>query len=200
MALGTATVVAGAGLLAADDASARARPEQIGAVLRDPGGVAVGVVSFAATKTGTRVTAALQRNQYVTPGEFHGFHIHANDNPANGTGCAADPTAASTTWFISADGHLATSAETHGDHAGDMPSPLVGRDGSAVLFFTTDRFTPADVVGRAVVLHAGRDNFGNVPVGPAPDQYTANSDIALGKTANTGNAGDRVACGVVVAR
>jgi Cu-Zn family superoxide dismutase len=63
--------------------------------------------------------------------------------------------------------------------------------------FTTDRFTPAGVVGRAVVLHAGPDNFGNVPMGSAADQYTANSPAAVVKTQATGNSGDRVACGVV---
>jgi Cu-Zn family superoxide dismutase len=195
MALGTATVVAGAGLLVADQASAR--PEQVRAVLRDPSGAAVGVVTFAKAGSGTRVTAALQRNPYVAPGDFHGFHVHANDNPANGTGCTADPAAPSSTWFVSADGHLAGYGETHGHHAGDMPSPLIARDGTAILFFTTDRFTPAAVVGRAVVLHAGPDNFGNVPMGSAPDQYTANSTAAVTKTQGTGNSGDRVACGVV---
>ena len=40
-----------------------------------------------------------------SPG-FHGFHIHANDDPANGKGCIADPAQAPSTWFVSADGHL----------------------------------------------------------------------------------------------
>ena len=52
------------------------------------------------------------------------------------------------------------------------------------------------MIGRAVVLHAGPDNFGNVPVGPNADQYTAGS-TALAKTQATGNAGDRFACGVI---
>jgi Cu-Zn family superoxide dismutase len=198
MALGTAAVLAGASLLVADEAGAR--PQEIGAVLRDPSGAAVGVVTFAKAGSGTRVTAAMQRNRYVAPGEFHGFHVHANDNPANGTGCVADPAAAPSTWFVSADGHLAGSGKTHGDHAGDMPSPLIARDGTAILMFTTDRFTPSSVVGRAVVLHAGADNFGNVPTGSAADQYTANTPAATAKTQATGNAGDRVACGVVRAR
>jgi Cu-Zn family superoxide dismutase len=198
MALGTAAVLAGASLLVADEAGAR--PQEIGAVLRDPSGAAVGVVTFAKAGSGTRVTAAMQRNRYVAPGEFHGFHVHANDDPANGTGCVADPAAAPSTWFVSADGHLAGSGKTHGDHAGDMPSPLIARDGTAILMFTTDRFTPSSVVGRAVVLHAGADNFGNVPTGSAADQYTANTPAATAKTQATGNAGDRVACGVVRAR
>jgi Cu-Zn family superoxide dismutase len=198
MALGTATVLAGAGLFVADEASARS--EEVGAVLHDPRGATVGVVTFSKAGSGTRVTAAMQRNPYVAPGKFHGFHVHANDNAANGTGCAADPKAAPSTWFVSADGHLAGTGGTHGDHAGDMPSPLIARDGTAILMFTTDRFTPSSVVGRAVVLHAGADNFGNVPTGSAADQYTPNTPAATAKTQATGNAGDRVACGVVRVR
>jgi Cu-Zn family superoxide dismutase len=52
-------------------------------------------------------------------------------------------------------------------------------------------------VGRAVVLHAGPDNFGNVPVGAVSDQYAPNSTSATEKTVKTGNAGDRVACGLI---
>jgi Cu-Zn family superoxide dismutase len=198
MVVGAAAVVGGAGLLVADRATAGS--QQVGAVLRDPSGAAVGVVTFTRAGHGTRVTALLRRNPYVAAGEFHGFHVHANDDPANGTGCVADPEAPASTWFVSADGHLASPGQSHGDHTGDLPSPLVARDGSATLVFTTDRFTPAAVVGRAVVLHAGRDNFGNVPTGAAPDQYTPNSPAASTKTAATGNAGDRVACGIVRTR
>ena len=50
---------------------------------------------------------------------------------------------------------------------------------------------------RVVILHANPDNFGNVPTGPAANQYTANSQAATTATANTGNAGNRVACGVI---
>jgi Cu-Zn family superoxide dismutase len=195
MVLGTTAALVGAGVVVADRASARS--EQVGAVLRDPSGAAVGSVTFARAGHGTRVTAVLQRNGYVAAGAFHGFHVHANDKPDNGRGCVADATAPSSTWFVSADGHLAASGQTHGDHVGDLPSPLVTLDGSAILVFVTHRFTPAAVVGRAVVLHAGPDNFGNVPTGTMPDQYTPNSPAAVAKTQATGNAGDRVACGVV---
>ena len=79
-----------------------------------------------------------------------------------------------------------------------MPSPLVLADGTATLTFTTERIDTVQLVGRAVILHFGPDNFGNVPVGDAPDRYTPNSPAATDKTAKTGNAGDRVACGVVL--
>jgi superoxide dismutase, Cu-Zn family len=59
----------------------------------------------------------------AAPGAFHGFHIHANDDPANGSGCIADPAMAPSTWFVSVDGHLKHDpAEMHGGHAGDLPT------------------------------------------------------------------------------
>lgn len=192
----SATVMsAAAAMLVGNQASAD--DDSLRAVLRDPAGHVVGTVRFTIDDDSTRVRAVLRPNAYVTAGAFHGFHIHANDDPVNGTGCIADASQTSATWFVSADGHLAEPGETHGHHAGDMPSPLVQADGTALLVFTTDRVEPADLVRRAVILHAGPDNFGNVPTGPALDQYTANSAAATDKTAKTGNAGDRVACGLV---
>jgi superoxide dismutase, Cu-Zn family len=123
--------------------------------------------------------------------------VHANNDPANGSGCVADAAQPSSTWFVATDGHFSKPGQTHGDHAGDLSSPLVSADGTAMLRFTTDRFKPSDVRGRAVILHASPDNFGNTATGTAADQYTANSPAAIDKTQKTGNAGDRVACGVV---
>ena len=78
-----------------------------------------------------------------------------------------------------------------------MPSPLVLADGSARLKFTTDRLDPATLAGKAVILHAKPDNFGNVPVGDALNQYKPNDPAATDLTARTGNASDRVACGLI---
>ena len=61
----------------------------------------------------------------------------------------------------------------------------------------TDRFSIDELDGRAVVLHAGPDNFGAVPLGPGPDQYTPNGPAAVDATGKTGNAGKRIACGVI---
>ena len=156
-----------------------------------------GTVTFSAVTGGTEVDVKLVGNKAVKPGTFHGIHVHANDDPANGEGCKADPAMAAPSWFTAVDGHLKAGTATHLDHTGDFPSVLVGKDGTASLRFTTDRFTPAEVVGKAVVLHASPDNFGNVPVGTLPDQYTANAEAATTKTSGTGNAGDRMACGLI---
>jgi Cu/Zn superoxide dismutase len=79
-------------------------------------------------------------------------------------------------------------------HEGDLPSLLVKRNGTATLRATTDRFTLGDLRdrdGSAVMVHAGADNYANIPPRYAPtgpDQ----------ETLDTGDSGDRVACGRIV--
>jgi Cu-Zn family superoxide dismutase len=163
------------------------------ALLRDANGAVVATVVFTTFGSGSLVTAVAR---IPTPG-VHGFHVHANDNPANGEGCIADPAQPPNTHFVSADGHFNPGGATHGNHAGDMPPLFVAASGTTATTFVTDRFTPAAVKGRAVIIHAGADNFGNVPVGAAANQYTPNAADATTLTANTGNAGNRIACGVI---
>lgn len=197
VAIGGATIMlAVAGALAVGH-SAEAGDAQFRAELRDVRGQAVGTVKFRITRHDMQVDARLWPNSYVAAGQFHGFHVHANSDPANGVGCVADPAALSSTWFVSADGHLSASGQSHGSHNGDLPSPLVLRDGTARLSFTTDRIDPAALRGTAVILHAKPDNFGNIPVGTETNQYQPNSPAATDLTARTGNASDRVACGLV---
>lgn len=188
---GLAATVAGATAASADSPFARA-------ILTDATGQPVGRVRFYRSGDHTTVRVRLAANANVTPERFHGFHLHAGSDPATGaSGCVADPAQPASTWFVSAGGHLKADGTTHGDHIGDLPSLQVNADGTASAEFETDRFTLDQLRGRAVVLHAGPDNFGNVPVGTAPEQYTPNSPAAVMRTQNTGNAGDRVACGVV---
>ena len=77
-------------------------------------------------------------------------------------------------------------------HSGDLPSLLVNQDGTGALEAATDRFDVDDLLagsGTAVIVHAGPDNFANIPsrYAPAPDATTL----------ATGDAGARVACGVI---
>lgn len=177
----------------------QAAPSDARAVLRDASGATLGVIRLS-QGAGYVVVQATVRG--LTPG-FHGFHVHANNDPINGDGCIADPTQPSNTWFVSADGHYRLGPETHGAHQGDMPILLMNgtgtADSSAWTRFRTDRFAVTDVLGRAIIVHALADNFANVPLGANPDQYTANSTAATDKTAATGNAGDRLLCGIVEA-
>lgn len=159
-------------------------------------GAQAGTVTFTSVQGGTEVEVELTQTKAVAAGRFHGIHVHANDDPANGDGCRADPAMAPSTWFTAVDGHLKSGSAAHAEHTGDLPTLLVRQDGRGSLRVTTDRFTAAEVVGKAVVVHASADNF-NIPTGSMPDQYTPNGEAATAKTATTGNAGDRMACGLI---
>ena len=159
----------------------------------DAAGDEIGAVKFHTDRDGTDVKVTLRAgNSFATA--FHGFHIHAN---TDGAACAADATQPASTWFTAVGGHWKAGSQTHGQHLGDLPSLFVNADGSATARFTIDKIAVADLAGKAVIVHAGADNFGNIPQGAALDQYTANDAVAVTKTQNTGNAGDRIACGVI---
>ena len=185
-------VVAGAGVAAAlvvwSAPSGAATPRAV-AELRSASDEVLGTVTFlghGSHATSVRVELALPAGAPGL-GDFHGLHVHA----VGTCDPAANPV------FGSAGGHWDTGGHTHGAHLGDLPSVLVGSDGTASLTTATPRFEVGDLAGHAVILHAGRDNFGNVPVGAAADQYTANGAAASTATANTGNAGARYGCGVI---
>lgn len=182
-----------AGLGAAEQAATTAAT----AVLRDASGNVVGRVVFTSSGGPTLIAVTARLPAGAGVDGIHGFHVHANDNPANGVGCVADPAQPATTHFVSADGHYNPGGATHGDHAGDMPALFFTESGNAAMSFLHDRFNPADIKGRAVILHQAPDNYGNVPVGTAANQYTPNSADATTLTQGTGNAGARIACGVI---
>lgn len=184
------------GFVTATTADAHTRSAK--ATLATADGIKIGMVEFKTDDGHTEVRVRLSG----APGldAFHGFHIHANDVPANGDGCVADPTAASSTWFVSADGHYNPTGQSHSHHVGDMPVIYVNADGSVETRFAIDKINPGDLNNKVVILHAGADNFGNIPLGSGPTHYTANSPDATTATAKTGNAGDRVACGVITSR
>lgn len=197
LALGLLALLALPGV--AQDRAARGGRSVAEVTLRDVDGNAVAQVRFVERGILRRGGNTVVRAAVRLPDEeegFHGFHVHANDNPSNGEGCIADDPAGA---FTSADGHYAEEGQEHGDHLGDLPSLLVNSDGTALLRVTTDRFEVSDLIGRAVIIHTGPDNFGNIPLGEAPTDYTPNSDEALELTADTGNAGSRLACGVIEA-
>lgn len=140
-------------------------------------GSPAGRVTF--TEEGGRLTVEARLTN-LPPG-FHGFHIHATGKCERGTPA-----------FTSAGGHMVVGEQAHPTHAGDQPVVLVMSDRSAELRFTTDRYGLSDLQaaeGRAVIVHALPDNYANVPT-----RYVRRPDAA---TLATGDAGDRIACGVV---
>ncbi len=104
----------------------------------------------------------------------HGFHIHE-------TGDCSAPDA------TSAGGHFAPEGSRHGSsdqrppeaHVGDMGNITADASGNATYEGTFDDMAldgPRGIVGKAVIVHAGADDLTSQP---------------------TGNAGARVACGVI---
>ncbi len=182
-------LLAAALYLSADGGSHPSAAESEGddarAVLYDSTGAVVGSVKFADEDDGVHVKAIVDASFAAG---FHGFHVHANNDASNGDGCLA-PT------FVSADGHFKEAGQDHANHAGDMPVLLVNADGTAEARFVTDRFSVADIVGRAVIVHAGADNYANIPARYLTGTLTAIDSTTL----NTGDAGGRIACGVIEA-
>ena len=80
--------------------------------------------------------------------------------------------------FSDTGSHYDPSGATHPKHAGDLP-PLLLCNGGAWLAVRTDRFRVEDILGRTVVIHSGPDDFKSQPAG---------------------NAGNKIACGVICRR
>ncbi len=77
--------------------------------------------------------------------------------------------------FSQTGGHYNPTGVPHPNHAGDLP-PLLACGESAHLTVRTDRFRVEDIIGRTVVIHSGPDDFRSQPAG---------------------NAGNKIACGVI---
>ena len=110
----------------------------------------------------------------LQPGSSHGFHIHEK-----GDCSAADAS--------SAGGHFNPAAQPHGraghgaHHAGDADNLVADANGVARVDVHVDGVTLGggaanDIAGRAIVVHAAADDYSSQPAG---------------------NAGARVACGVI---
>lgn len=85
-----------------------------------------------------------------------------------GSSCGGDA-------FADSYGHYNPEEKQHPGHAGDLP-PLLNMGGRAFLAVETDRFYVEEVIGRTAVLHSGPDDF---------------------RTQPAGNAGEKIACGVI---
>lgn len=79
------------------------------------------------------------------------------------------------TAFPQTGGHYNPDGASHPRHAGDLP-PLMLYQGRARMTVRTDRFRVQDILGRTVVIHSNPDDF---------------------RTQPAGNAGTKIACGVI---
>lgn len=140
------------------------RPPQAAAVIAgSPLAPALsGVVTFKDIPGGTEVCADITGLPPFRPasgGEEqigpHGFHIHEYGSCQLGD--PNDP-------FKEAGGHWNPFGQPHGNHPGDFPV-LFSNNGAARMCFFTDRFKPADVIGKSVVIHQGPDDYKSQPAG-----------------------------------
>jgi Cu-Zn family superoxide dismutase len=126
-------------------------------------------VRFTRVAGGVRVVAEVEG---LAPGGRHGFHVHefGDCSAADGMG---------------AGGHFDPTGEPHAGpdhprrHVGDLGNLEAGPDGRARYDRIDRRLAlggPRSVVGRAVIVHAKADDLVSQP---------------------TGDAGGRVACGVI---
>ena len=77
--------------------------------------------------------------------------------------------------FANAGGHFNPYGCRHPYHSGDMP-PLMSAKGKAFAVFLTDRVTINEILGKTVIIHSSPDDFMTQP---------------------SGNAGEKIACGVI---
>jgi Cu-Zn family superoxide dismutase len=129
-----------------------------------------GEVTFEQVGDKVRVVAFVQN---LKPGQEHGFHIHEVGD------CSAPD-------GMSTKGHFDPFKKPHGHygsaerHAGDLPSFKANKAGRANVQIDLDIITlrpgPGNIIGRGVIVHADPDDW---------------------KTQPTGNAGARIACGVI---
>lgn len=132
------------------------------------GGEASGTVTFTKAEGGVRVVALIKG---LTPGE-HGFHIHE-------FGDVSTPDA------MSAGGHFNPAMAPHGAptagmrHVGDLGNITADAHGTAKVDFVDPKLSftgPSSIIGHSVIVHEKADDL---------------------KTQPTGNAGARVAAGVI---
>ncbi len=146
-------------------------PTAVATVQPASGSSVTGTVTF--VETGPDTVRVNVRLDNVPPG-VHGFHVHEK-----GDCSAPDAT--------SAGGHFNPDNTPHGaptdavHHAGDLGNVTASAKGEVRSEFISHTLTvtagPHSVVGHAVVLHADADDLKSQP---------------------SGNAGARIACGVII--
>jgi Cu/Zn superoxide dismutase len=179
--LGAVTALIVVGSILAGAPAAQAAGPSARATLINTSGAAIGEVAF--TQLANSVSVHVEATG-IDPTRFHGFHVH-------------DVGSCTTPSFTSAGGHYNPTSGSHAAHAGDNPPLFARADKTVRSTFRTDAYTVAELLAAdvAVIVHAGPDNFANIPA----DRYTAiaGGPVPDATTLGTGDSGGRIACGVV---
>lgn len=135
------------------------------------GSKAAGELNFAAGNGGVSVTGHVAG---LSANTVHGFHVHQN-----GDCSARDAKSAGDHFNPEMTMHGGPTAENR--HLGDMPNIESDGTGNATVSATLSGATlrdggPHDLLGKAVIVHARRDDYMSQP---------------------SGDSGDRIACGVI---
>ncbi len=168
--------------------------EKLTAQLKNASGATVATADFAFSSGYVTVTVKTTGSGQLAPG-FHGMHIHSVGK------CEANsvaPTGGEPGDFNSAGGHFQVPGHSGHPASGDLTSLQVREDGTAQLVTTTDAFTAEDLQAgakTAIIIHEKADNFANIP--PERYQQTNGAPPPDQTTLATGDAGKRVACGVI---
>ena len=161
-------------LVLAGSASAEQIVVQMNLISDQGSGASIGTVTLTDTPQGLKLAPALSG---LMPGN-HGFHIHEKPE------CAAGVKDGKPTPGLAAGGHYdpASAGKHEGPvgkgHLGDLPVLTVGADGKATKTVVAPRLKTGDVRGRSLMIHAGGDNYADVPE-------------------KLGGGGGRIACGVI---
>ncbi len=164
------TTFVAAALALAACGTMKSAPPAVATLSPTTGNTTSGQVRF--TPSGDKVVVSGEVRGLKPNGE-HGFHVHEKGDCSSGDG-------------MSAGGHFNPAGAPHGrhgsgrHHVGDLPSLKADATGVARFNFESRSINvgsgPADIVGKALIVH--RD----------PDDYS---------TQPTGNAGPRLACAVI---
>ncbi len=134
------------------------------------GNSVTGEVIFTAVNDGVRVVANIQG---LTPGD-HGFHVHEFGD------CSAPDASSAGAHFNPTNKHHG-SPESEDRHVGDLGNITADENGKG-HYDRVDKIIKLNgqnnIVGRSVIVHANADDFVTQPAG---------------------NAGAKVACGVIIA-
>ena len=147
-----------------------------------------GTVKFSEDLTNNKIKIDLNISG-LSPNSLHGFHVHESGDLTDK--CA------------SMCSHFNPYGNTHGcpsmskRHVGDLGNILADENGVVNTIIFDELITlsgKCNIIGRSVVIHEDKDDLG---IGGLNEQGQIINKKIYNESIKTGNAGKRVACGVI---